>query len=351
MNSIKTPVKALVDFMHRYFIWMIIASYFVAAVMPGAGLWMRNTEMGSINLLQSSTVVSLPLLMLALLLINAGLGVQLEELNQLIRKPFVLLGGVFGNLATPLIFIIVMSFTMKLWHNPEEVQQILVGLALVAAMPIAGASTAWAQNANGNLAVSLGLVLFTTLLSPLLTPLVFHAVGFVTTGDYSEDLHELASDQVVNFLGTWVIFPSLVGILARLLVGERLITLMKPYLKLINYAVIVLLNYANASLSLPKVISKPDFDYLVIMLIIVFALCIFAFMSGYWLSRIFRVDRNGTVSLMFGLGMNNNGTGLVLASIALSDHPEVMLPIVFYNLIQHLVASSVDFTLIRRQPA
>ena len=112
MNSIKTPVKALVDFMHRYFIWMIIASYFVAAVMPGAGLWMRNTEMASINLLQSSTVVSLPLLMLALLLINAGLGVQLEELNQLMRKPFVLLGGVFGNLATPLIFIIVMNYLL-----------------------------------------------------------------------------------------------------------------------------------------------------------------------------------------------------------------------------------------------
>ena len=39
--------------------------------------------------------------------------------------------------------------------------------------------------------------------------------------------------------------------------------------------------------------------------------------------------------------MNNNGTGLVLASIALADHPQVMLPIIFYNLVQHLVASGV----------
>ena len=53
---------------------------------------------------------------------------------------------------------------------------------------------------------------------------------------------------------------------------------------------------------------------------------------------------------MFGLGMNNNGTGLVLASMALADHPRVMLPIIFYNLVQHLVAGVVD-RLIGRTPA
>jgi hypothetical protein len=63
--------------------------------------------------------------------------------------------------------IVAVSLTMKLWHNQEEAQQLLVGLALVPAMPIAGASTAWAQNANGSVILSLGLVLLTTLLSPL----------------------------------------------------------------------------------------------------------------------------------------------------------------------------------------
>jgi BASS family bile acid:Na+ symporter len=39
--------------------------------------------------------------------------------------------------------------------------------------------------------------------------------------------------------------------------------------------------------------------------------------------------------------MNNNGTGLVLASLVLADYPRVMVPIIFYNLIQHLVAGGV----------
>jgi hypothetical protein len=40
--------------------------------------------------------------------------------------------------------------------------------------------------------------------------------------------------------------------------------------------------------------------------------------------------------------MNTNGTGLVLASMALADHPRVLVPIVFYNLVQHLVAGFID---------
>ncbi|PKM10861.1 MAG: Na+-dependent transporter [Gammaproteobacteria bacterium HGW-Gammaproteobacteria-3] len=258
------------------------------------------------------------------------------------------LSGLSGNVVTPLVCIIGISFIMKFWHNPEEVQPILVGLALVASMPIAGASTAWAQNANGNLALSLGLVLLTTLLSPLLTPLVLHAVGFVTTGDYSEDLHEIASDGVITFLGIWVILPSLLGILAHHLIGEPRLTKIKSPIKLINYCILLLLNYFNASLSLPKALSQPDIDFLVIMLVIVVALCLATFATGYLLANIFRTNRKDMASLMFGLGMNNNGTGLVLVSIALADHPQVMLPIILYNLVQHLIASFVDFALFQQ---
>ena len=331
----------LIAYVDRYFFWVIVASYFAAAVFPEPGLWIRRADLGQVTLWHDSLDVSLPLLMLATLLFNAGLGVKTRELRHLARQPWPLIGGQIANLLTPLTFIIGLSFLMKLWHNPDEVQQILVGLALVASMPIAGASTAWAQNASGNLALSLGLVLMTTLLSPWLTPLVLHAVGFVATGDYFEDLHELASGTIGAFLGVWVILPSLLGIAARAVIGGTRIGAIKPALKVANYVVLVLLNYANASLSLPGVRSSPDLDFLTIMLAIALALCSFAFASGYLVARLLRADRDSLVSLVFGLGMNNNGTGLVLASLALADHPGVMLPIIFYNLVQHLVASSV----------
>jgi BASS family bile acid:Na+ symporter len=209
-------------------------------------------------------------------------------------------------------------------------------------MPIAGASTAWTQNANGNIALSLGLVLFTTALSPLFTPLIFHATGLMTLGDYSEDLHELASGNVVSFLNIWVVLPSIAGLITRLVIPTSLLDNSKPYLKLANYVILILLNYANSALTLPNAIHNPDFDFLFIIVFIVTLLCILTFYSGYYLGHILNVTRKDILSLMFGLGMNNNGTALVLASMTLTDHTEVMLPIIFYNLVQHIIASLVD---------
>ena len=87
---------------------------------------------------QSNVAVSLPTLMLAALLFNAGLGAKTAELTRLYRKPFPLLSGLLLNLLTPLSLIVAVSRLMSPWHNQEEVQQILVGLALVGSMPIAG---------------------------------------------------------------------------------------------------------------------------------------------------------------------------------------------------------------------
>src|SRR3984893_17464838 len=189
---------------------------------PSLGVRIRSIELGSIDAWRTRITFSLPPAMLAFLLFNAGLGVRTKELAGLLRNPSLLLVGALGNLFVPLAFVVGVNITMKLWHNSDEVQQLLTGLALVASMPIAGASTAWAQNANGNLAMSLGLILLTTLCSPVLTPIVLDTVGFVTTGDYSEDLHELAANGAGGFLAAWVILPSLLG------------------------------NYSNASINLPS---------------------------------------------------------------------------------------------------
>jgi bile acid:Na+ symporter, BASS family len=349
MKPTENRTAILLRFIHRYFIWMIGSSYIVAATAPRFGLWIHNVSFGGAGFFQSKLVFSLPLLFLAVLLFNAGLGAKAEELTRVVQKPFVLLGGLFCNVMIPSAFIIAVGFLMHLWHNQGEAQQILAGLALIAAMPIAGASTAWSQNANGSLALSLGLVLSTTTLSPLLTPFVLHMAGFVTTGDYSEDLHELASGEAASFLGIWVILPTLFGILAHFLIEKIRVTRVMAYSKLINYFVLLLLNYSNASLTLPNVVSQPDMDFLAVMLVIVVALCISAFSSGYLLASLSRVSSSETVSLTFGLGMNNNGAGLVLASVALADHPQVMLPIIFYSLVQNLVAAIVDLALFQNR--
>jgi BASS family bile acid:Na+ symporter len=246
-----------------------------------------------------------------------------------------------ANLLIPVAFIAAVAHTLTLWHNPDEVQVILVGLALVASMPIAGSSTAWAQNAEGDLALSLGMVVASTILSPLATPWALRAVGGFTRGDYAAGLRDLAAHGSGLFLLVCVLAPTALGIGLRALLGERRSAAIRPWLKTINAVNLLVLCYSNAAAALPKALAQPDWDFLGAVVAVTGSLCLVAFASGWLLGRLLGIEPRARTSLMFGLGMNNNGTGLVLASIALTGHPDVMLPVIAYNLIQQVVAASV----------
>jgi BASS family bile acid:Na+ symporter len=198
------------------------------------------------------------------------------------------------------------------------------------------------------LALSLALVFLSTVLSPIVTPVAFHIFGEMASEEYEEVLHGLAAYGSGAFLGLWVVLPSLLGIATRRLVTENVQPVVMPYLKLINIIVLLLLNYSNASVSLPHILAERDYDFLAITLLITTGLCLSLFSAGYGLSRLFKLKQPEEVSLIFGLGMNNNGTGLVLASLTLSSYPNVMVPIIFYNLVQHILAGTVHQTMIRR---
>lgn len=335
--------------LHCHFLGLLIAAYALAALLPGLGQHLRHQTLGEVAVAGDQVTLSVPFLLLAFLLFNAGFGTETSDIRSTFRRPWLLFFGLLANLAVPLAFILVVAGCLYFWPEANETQTILVGLALVAAMPIAGSSTAWAQKSDGDLALSLGLVLSSTFLSPWTTPLVLGLVSFLTVGDYSEDLLELASTGTGTFLMLGVLLPSMLGIGMRHLLGDETVKTAKPYLKVTNGVALLTLIYSNASLSLPEVVARPDGDYLLLIGCAVTILCLAAFASGWWLARALKLDDKQTTSMVFGLGMNNNGTALVLAAMSLTEHPEAMLPIIFYNLVQHLVAGAADSYMVYRR--
>jgi BASS family bile acid:Na+ symporter len=335
MDSHPGALGRAAGFVHRHFLALLLASYAVAAVLPGPGLWLRGTHLGA-------TSGSVPTTLLALLLFNAGLGVEAGRLRGLVREPLALVAGLVVNLAVPLLFLLALSQLLRLWHNPEEVQHVLVGIALVAAMPVAASSAAWSQRADGDLALSLGLVVFSTCLSPLTTPAALHAAGWMADGPYADSLHRLAAADTGSFLTAYVLLPTLVGIGLAGALGRQRLARARPALRLANAAALLVLIYANAAAALPDSVVHPDWDFLAVMLAVVVILCVLGFAAGWALARLLRAERPRQASLVFALGMNNNGTGLVLASTGLAHLPAVLLPVILYNLVQHLVAAVAD---------
>jgi bile acid:Na+ symporter, BASS family len=332
-------------------LWLLIAAYVVAAFVPGPGLWLRGVSLGRVELFGQRFPLAMPGLMLALLLFNAGLGVSLSHLRRVFHHPGVLLAGLTANLVVPVAFLVGIAWLLgRFWHNPTEVQSILVGLALVVAMPVAGSSTAWSQNADGDLVTSLGLVLGSTLLSPLTTPWVLNSASLLATSEYADRLRDLSDNGTGLFLATCVLLPSLLGMLTRLLVGEERVKTWLPTVKLVNALDLLLLCYSNAAVSLPEAVANPDPDFVAIMLCFAVGLCAAGFGAGWLVARLLGANEGQRNALIFGLGMNNNGTGLVLAATALAAYPRVMQPIIVYNLIQHLVAGAVTWLLFRNVP-
>jgi len=347
MKTLANLVVASSSFIHSHFLWLLVACYVVAAVVPEPGLSIRHVEFAQVSLFGQIAQINLPMVMLAVLLVNAGLGLQTWRLKSISRIWTAMLVGTVANLVVPIGFVFAATPPLCLWLDLDEVQSILLGLALIGSMPIAGSSTAWSQNVDGSLALSLGLVLSSTMLSPLTTPMVLRVVGILATGDYAEDLRGVAAHSAEIFLIVGVVGPSLLGLFLNWAIGEVRLVQFKPHVKLVNWLVLLVLIYANASVCLPEAIAYPDLDFLFTTLGIAIALCALAFGSGWALAHAIGADPPMRAALMFGLGMNNNGAGLVLASMALAGHPRIMLPIIAYNLVQHLVAGAVAFVLTR----
>lgn len=325
-------------FLNRWMLVLLVASYGLASIFPGPGIWLKDSRILEGPAAWTGFHPSFPKLMLSFLLFNAGLHVRLDRVAELARRPGTMAAGLAANLAVPLGFIAALLATAGLWHNAEEFSMLLIGLTLVAAMPIAGSSTGWTQAAEGDMTLSLGLVVFSTLLSPVLTPVILDLVGMIAPAHYGDDLVRLAEHGTGRFLMVWVMGPSILGILGRALLGGEWVGRWQSVLKPLGTVTLLVLCYANSAACLSQELRTPDWDFLALIAAVVTALCLATFFAGYSLGRALGLDHAGRSAMMFGLGMNNNGTGLVLAATTLGAKPMVLLPVIAYNLVQHLVA-------------
>jgi BASS family bile acid:Na+ symporter len=337
-------VRLLASSMQRNLLGLLLGSYTLAAFWPGPGLALRAVTLVEMPLFGERLPTTLPVLMLAFLLFNAGLAVRIVQLRDLFRRPLPLVLGLTLNLTLPVLYIIGATWLMCIWHPPEvdEVQDLLAGLALVASVPVAGSSTAWSQNADGDMPLSVGLVILSTLLAPLTGPLSLACLRPFAVGDYATALGTLSAAGGALLLVAGVVVPATTGLVSRQLLGEARAGRIKPALKSANIITLLLLNYANAAVSLPRLVHHPDWHFVSVVLLFATGLCLALFLGGWCLGRLLRVSRGRRISLMFGLGMTNNGTGLVLASLVLGEYPQVVMPIIVYNLIQHLVAGAAQ---------
>ena len=124
MDDRKGPMACVsAGWLHHHFLALLFASYAAAALWPGPGLAIRKLSLGQVGLGSIHTDASLPLIMLACLLFNAGLGVNTSQLGGFLRRPRTLAAGLSANILFPIVFILSVSWWMQHWHNLDEVAE------------------------------------------------------------------------------------------------------------------------------------------------------------------------------------------------------------------------------------
>ncbi|MFE4859806.1 bile acid:sodium symporter [Streptomyces sp. NPDC056670] len=345
-------VSRSLGWLQRRLTWAIVVAYGAALLLPAPGNAIRQLHLADTSgSADSSYSVTAQGLLLAFVLFTAALQVPSSALPPLLRSPLPLLAGTATGAAVPLLLLPLVAFGLGQLPDSDGCSGLVTGMALIGAMPVAGGATVWGHRAGGNPALLLGLVLTTTLLSPLTIPLTLSLGAHVTRGSYATDLGHLAQSSGGVFALAGVVIPCLAGLLVQALSPRRTLERRLPLLRLLSLASALTLTYTNAAGALGGFLRHPNLPLLTASVLTAAVMCAASFTVGWALAKALHAAHGDTVALTFASGMNNSSASAVLASTQLPTHPQVLLPVLAYSLIQKTGAGLTDSFFARRNAA
>jgi len=233
--------------------------------------------------------------LLQIIMFGMGCELSLKELRTVIKMPKAIAVGVICHYTImPLIGFLLAS----VFNFPKE---IAAGVILVGCCPSGLASNVMSYLARANLALSVAVTAVSTLLAPVLTPLLMHLLAgkFITIHFW-----DMAWDTTKI-----VIIPIFAGILFDFLLRGRLKWLDKlmPIISMVAIGVIILVITSAGRESLLQV------GPLLVLAVLIHNVT--GYIMGYWISRLLGFKEKECRTISLEVGMQNAGlaSGLAIA--------------------------------------
>ena len=329
------------DFVHDQCLWLLVSCYVLASVMPWPGRAMREWMWQPV--FAPEATVTLPMLLLAAMLFCAALATDVSQLRSVTARPLVLAAGIVGVWLAPVLLFFASAAVIPFMFDGAGSGELLVGLAIVAAMPVANSSVSWTQLTGGNLALALALVLATICVCPWVTPWLVGVLQQWLAPETQASYRTLVNGFRGTFLIVWVIGPTACGLVCRYFFDEGYLIGARRWISLVSVAALLALNYINASLAFPDVFHETPTSLLAATALLAVAISAIGMTAGWGISRAMRLPPASQSALVFGLGMKHTGLALLLAGTVLIDHGLVILMIVLATLAQHVLAAIVEW--------
>jgi BASS family bile acid:Na+ symporter len=315
----------------------VVLSYALALLLPGPGLWMRRPH----PLPPTHLAVHTAPLLLSLVLFSAGLQVPTRALGALLRHPKALLAGLVLHLAIPLAVVPVVALLLRCTPDTDGGSGLLTAMILVVAMPVAAGATVWTDKGGGDQPTMVGLVLASTLLSPLTTPVLLAALRPLVSGGYAATLAAAGRPAQGGVALTAVVLPCAAGLLGALVLPARWLGRLVALVAPTAMAGSLVLTYVNACGALNSLLIRPRLLLFAGALAAAVLVCLLSFVLGLAAAHLLRLEAGTASSLTLACGMNNSSASAVLITASLPNKPHLLLPVLAYGLLQKTAANRI----------
>ncbi|MFZ0474553.1 MAG: bile acid:sodium symporter family protein [Halobacillus sp.] len=262
----------------KYFALWVIAAALIAFFLPDAFL----------------SLGAYITILLGVVMFGMGLTLKPVDFKLVVKKPLPVVAGVAAQyLLMPLI-----AFGIAYLLNlPAE---LAAGLVLLGSVPGGTASNVMVYLAKGNLALSVAMTSFSTLLAPILTPVIL----LMLAGQW------LPVDPVSMFLSIVqvIIVPITLGVLIRKLFPQT-VDKSATAIPLISVLAIIIIVCAVVAANVESITSSGLQIFTAVALHNLLGLTL-----GYGAAMLMKLDESKRRAISIEVGMQNSGLGVALAT-------------------------------------
>ncbi len=225
-----------------------------------------------------------------------GMGLTLKPIDfkLVVRKPIPVIIGVAAQFLIMPLGALLLAYVFNL---PNE---LAAGLVLLGSVPGGTASNVMVYLAKGNLALSVAMTSLSTMLSPILTPLILLGLA----GQW------LPVNPVAMFLSIVqvIIVPITLGIIIKRFFPST-VEKSATAIPLISVVAIIIIVSAVVSANVESIATSGLLVFSAVMLHNLFGLFL-----GYMAALLMRLDESKRRAISIEVGMQNSGLGVALAT-------------------------------------
>ena len=258
----------------------------------------------------------------AFMTLTGALSINAKDFIAVFKKPLPIVLFLF---CFHILMPIIAYFSAKIFFSNDEA--LITGIVLLFAIPTAVAGSIWSTIHNGNMSLTITLILLDTILAPFLTP-------FIVSVFMGKVIKINALGMFISLV--WmVVIPSIIGIcinqFSKGKIPKKILPYCKPFSKFALLFVIII-NSGRIRTSIH------EFETIFILVTFVALFLSFTgFALGAGCGRLLKLPHKDCVSLMYGSGLRNISAALVLALTYFE--PRCGIPIVIGIVFQQTLAA------------